>query len=428
MGTFASLRLPNYRWYFTGTTVSSIGMWIARTAQTWLVLQVTGNSGMKTAVLSAIMFAPAILLAPWAGAIADRFDKRMLMTLAGIVMIVDSVLLGAMAVTGHATLLLIYVITFVDGVAGAVDGPARMVFITEVVDRDYLNNAISMGSMSFNGARLAGPFMAGFLIVSFGTGRLFFVNAFTYAFFLVTLWMMRTGDLHLSPKTGKGSGRIREGFAYVRQRSDIMMLMFLAFVMATFGMNFAFTNGMMNNTIFHRDADSYGIMNAAMAVGAMAAALVNARRERTRVRHLVFALGGSVVVTVLGGLTNSYWFFVAMLVPAGFAAITVLVGCNALVQMSVDPAVRGRVMALYSAVLLGGTPLFSPLLGYIGDAWGPRWTVLLGAILCGLGALAATAYLVKTKDIHLRLDWRPRSGFVVVEYANSPAPAAERIA
>ena len=411
--TFESLKIYNYRVYAAGALVSNTGTWMGRVAQDWLVLTELAPSTsvappVALGIVTGLQFAPLVLFAPIAGMIADRFPKRRILFATQSALALTSLLTGVLVVTGAVQLWQIYLLAFIQGVATALDNPARQTFVSEMVPHDSLSNAVGLNSASFNGARLIGPGVAGLVIAAAeSTGPAFFVNTLSFVAVLFALWKMRLGELTPAPRQ-RGKGQIREGLRYVRGRPDIVLIMALVFVLGTFGMNFQMTTALMATGVFHKGAGAYGLLGSIMAIGSLSAALLSARRENPRLRILLVAMAAFVVASAAAALAPSYIWFAVLLIPVGLAALTVLTTANSMVQLSVDPAMRGRVMALYMAVFMGGTPLGAPLIGWIGSAWGPRWTILVGSIATGLAVIAAMLYLVRSEDIRVSFDRQTR--------------------
>jgi MFS family permease len=408
--TFSSLRIYNYRVYAAGALISNTGTWMGRVAQDWLVLtQLTPHSSVALGIVTGLQFAPLALFAPIGGMITDRFPKRRILFATQSSLALTSLLTGILVVTGAVQLWHIFLLAFVQGVATALDNPARQTFVSEMVPHESLSNAVGLNSASFNGARLIGPGVAGLVIAAFHTGPAFFVNTLSFVAVLFALWRMRPGELHPSPRQ-RGKGQIREGLRYVRGRPDIILIMVLVFVLGTFGMNFQMTTALMATAVFHKGAGAYGLLGSIMAVGSLSAALLSARRPHPRLRVILVAFAAFSLAATALALAPSYDWFAVLLIPVGLSALTVLTTANSIVQLSVDPAMRGRVMALYMAVFMGGTPLGAPLIGWIGSAWGPRWTILIGGVATGLAILAAMLYLVRSEDMHVSYDHlhRPR--------------------
>jgi MFS family permease len=397
--TFSSLSIYNYRVYAAGALISNTGTWMGRVAQDWLVLtQLTPHSSMALGIVTGLQFAPLALFAPIGGMITDRFPKRRILFATQTSLALTSLLTGILVVTGVVQLWHIFVLAFVQGVATALDNPARQTFVSEMVPHESLSNAVGLNSASFNGARLIGPGVAGLVIATFHTGPAFFVNTLSFVAVLFALWRMRPGELHPSPRQ-RGKGQIREGLRYVRGRPDIILIMALVFVLGTFGMNFQMTTALMATAVFHKGAGAYGLLGSIMAVGSLSAALLSARRPHPRLRVILVAFAAFSVASTTLALAPSYDWFAVLLIPVGLSALTVMTTANSIVQLSVDPAMRGRVMALYMAVFMGGTPLGAPL---------------IGCVATGLAIVAAMLYLVRSEDMHVSYHHRHRPRLSVI--------------
>jgi MFS family permease len=407
--TFASLDIRNYRIYASGAFISNIGTWMGRVAQDWLVLtELTDHSSTALGVVTGLQFLPFLLLAPWAGMIADRYPKRRILAITQTSLALSSLALGLLVVTGTAELWMVYGIALFTGIATAVDNPARQTFVSEMVPRDKLANAVSLNSASFNAGRLVGPGVAGLTIAAFGTGWTLLLNTLTFVAVLLALAAMRTSDLRPAPALARGKGAIREGIAYVRSRPDLQLVMALVFVLGTFGMNFQITTALMATKEFGKGPQEYGLLGSVMAIGSLTAALLSARRARPRLAVLLLALVGFTISSGLAAIAPSYPLFALALIPVGLTALTALTTANAMVQLSVDPAMRGRVMALYMAIFMGGTPLGAPLIGWKGDVAGPRWTVGIGTIAVGLMLVAVSIRLARRENVQVTYESRRR--------------------
>ena len=421
--TFSSLSIYNYRVYFAGALVSNVGTWMGRVAQDWLVLtQLTDHDPIALGVVTGLQFAPMVLLAPWAGMVADRFRKRRILFVTQSMLAVTSLLTGVLVVTGVVQLWHVYLLALLQGLATAIDNPARQTFVSEMVPRTSLANAVSLNSASFNAARILGPGVAGLVIAAVGTGPAFFVNTLSFVAVLLALTQMKTELLRPAPRS-RGKGQIRDGLRYVRRRPDIILIMVLVFVLGTFGMNFQLTTALMATQQFHKGAGEYGLLGSIMAIGSLSAALMSARRPRPRLRILLVALAGFVVSSGAAAVAPSYLWFAVLLVPVGLSALTVLTSANSMVQLGVDAHMRGRVMALYMAIFMGGTPLGAPLIGWIGATWGPRWTILVGTIAVALALVGATIYLMRSESLSIRYQRHARPHvFVTRDAPSEPVP------
>ena len=392
--TFRSFVERNYRFLFVGGLVNNIGTWMGRTAQSWLVLTVlTDHDATALGIVTALQFLPALLLAPWAGLVADRFGKRQILTGAQVAMGLVQLTIGVLVLSGHAQLGLVYGLTFAYGVAAALDAPARQAFVCEVVGPELLSNAVGLNSASFNTARLIGPGLAGLLIALVGTGWVFVIDALSVVAIIVSLWRMDARRLLPAPRA-RGRGGIREGLVYVARRPDILLIFAVIFVHGTFAMNFQMTTALMATTVYAKGPGEYGILGSIMAIGSLAAALLAAQRAQPRLRLVLGGLAAFVLASTAAALAPTYWTFAFLLVPVGLSAMTILPTANSIVQLSVEPEMRGRVMSLYLAIFMGGTPLGAPLIGWIGATYGARWTILVGSVADLLVLIAVGAYLV----------------------------------
>lgn len=412
---FASLRVRNYRLFALGALVSNVGGWMAMVAQDWLVLtELTAGSASALGLVAGLQFVPVALFAPLAGAFADRFDKRKVLLVTQSAAALTAVALFVLIVTGAVRLWQVFILAALLGTILAFDNPSRQAFVSEMVPPELLPNAIGLNSASFNAARLIGPGLAGILIGAFGVAPAVAINALTYAAVIGALLLMRTTELDRTPRA-PGKRAVRDGLAYVRRRPDILLIMFIVFMLGTFGLNFPITNALMATQIFGKGAEAYGLLGSVMAVGSLAAALLAARRTKPSLRVLLGSLAGFSVFTTVLAFSPSYPVYAVLLVPVGLTAMTVLPSANSMVQLSTEPEYRGRVMAVYMAIFLGGTPIGAPLVGWVGDAWGARWTLLVGSIATGLTCLLAGAYLLLHERHRRRL--RPISPGWLLERA-----------
>jgi MFS family permease len=392
-GLFRSLRNGNYRLWTMGAFVSNIGTWVQRTAQDWLVLTIlTHHSASAVGVVMALQFGPQMLLLPWTGVAADRFDqRRMLMWTQGI-MGVLALGIGVLTVTGVVTLWQVYVFAFLFGCASAFDAPVRQTFVGQLVGDQDLPNAVALNATSFNSARMVGPAVAGLIIAAVGTGWSFLINGASFFAVLLALLAMNRQELRAPPRSRRGQGGFVQGLVYVRARPDLLVILAMLFLIGTFGLNFPIFISTMAVRIFHEDARAYGLLSSMMAVGTVTGALFNARQDRPRFTMLIASSALFALGTTLAALAPSYWLFGAALVVTGIASLTFTNGTNSLMQLSTEPAMRGRVMALRVGIALGGTPIGAPIVGFVADHAGPRWALgvaaAAGVASALIGALA----------------------------------------
>ncbi|MDE2398179.1 MAG: MFS transporter [Burkholderiales bacterium] len=385
-GVFRSLRSFNYRVWAAGALVSNVGTWMQRTAQDWLVLtQLTNHDAAAVGTVMALQFGPQLLLLPWTGLAADRFDRRRLLAATQATMGALALLLGLLTVTGLVRLWQVDLFAFVFGCASAFDGPVRQTFVAELVGEADLANAVALNSTSFNAARMVGPAAAGLVIASVGTGWAFLINGASFVAVLVSLRWFRVPELHLRAREPRRRGGLVQGLRYVAARPELLAVLAMLFLIGTFGLNFPIFISTMAVGVFHTDARGYGLLSSNMALGTISGALLAAGRERPNLRTLwigsaVFGLG-----CMLAAMAPTYWLFAGALVVIGAAGLTIMNTSNSLMQLATEPAMRGRVMALRLAVALGGTPIGAPIVGAVANRFGPRWALGIAAA-AGLAA------------------------------------------
>ena len=391
---FSALVEPNYRTYLAGSFASNIGTWMQRVAQDWLVLELSGGSGIAVGITTGLQFLPMLLLSPYGGLIADRFDKRQILKVTQSWLGICAAALGLLAISGVATTEYVYAIAFAFGLGTAFDNPARQAFVSEVAGPDHLPNAIGLNSATFHAARIVGPAFAGLVIAAVGAGWAILGNALSYLAFIAALMIMDGRLLRTTPPSPRAKRQIREGLTYVRSRPDMLLVLCVVFFLGTFGLNFTMTSALMAQQEFHRSAQDYGILGTLMAVGSLAGALLAARRRNRPSGRLVVGMAAIFgVMEIASGLAPSYVAYAATLPLLGLVTLLTLTAANASIQLGVDSLRRGRVMALYIMVLMGGTPLGSPILGWIGEAMGARWTLIGGGAATLLGIVVSVLAL-----------------------------------
>lgn len=408
--TFASFAERNYRHYFSGALVSNIGTWMQRTSQDWLVLtQLTDHSMSALGIVSALQFLAMPVLAPVAGVVTDRFPKRRLLLVTQSLLGLNCLLMWLLVVGGTVQLWHVYLFAFAQGIVASFDSPARQAFVSEMVPDRLIANAVGLNSMSFNTARLIGPGAAGLLIAAVGVAPGMLINTLSFLAMLLALVSMNAGRLHpAAPRRGRGSAR--EGLIYIAHRPDLVMVLIMVFMLGTFGINYQITNAAMATKVFGKGPAGYGILGTIMAVGTLAAALIAARRRQPRLSTLVIGMIGFTIATVASALAPSYAIFAVLLIPAGLFGITTMTCANSMVQMGTEPSKRGRVMAVYMAIVMGGTPIGAPVIGRVGDVLGPRQMVLVGPVATGLTTVGVVVFLMVHQGLRMRLErgWPPR--------------------
>jgi len=400
--TFRSLRIRNYRLFASGQVISLTGTWAQRVAQDWLVLELSGNSGIALGIVTALQFAPVLVVGLWSGLLADRYDKRTLLVAVQVVMGVLALLLGLLDVTGAVQLWHVYALSFALGIASAIDTPVRQSFVSELVGPEELPNAVGLNSATFNSARIVGPAVAGVVIAAFGTGWVFLGNALSFLAVVAGLLALRTDELRPVTRLVRAKGQLREGVEYVRDRPELLMPIVLVAMIGTFGLNFQVTMALVAKELFGKGAGSFGLLTSALAVGSLIGALASARRSGPpRVRRLLLSALAFGVLEILVGLAPTFEVMALLLVPTGIAVLTFSTTANTLVQLGSAPHVRGRVLALYILVFTGGTPIGAPLIGAVAETLGARSGLLIGGVLSVASALLATLYVTRTRELRL---------------------------
>jgi MFS family permease len=385
--TFASLRIRNFRLFFAGQIVSQTGTWLGMVAQTLLVLHLT-DSGVALGLLTAAQFGPVLLLGAWAGVVADRSDKRRLLLIVQSLAMLQSFAMGALAFMGSPPLLAIYGVAMAGGVLTAFDNPTRRSFVVEMVQRQDINNAVSLNSALMTGSRVVGPALAGVLVMTVGFGWTFVIDGLSYLAVLVGLAMMRPSELHPSPALERAKGQVRAGLRYARSVPQLWMPLVMMAVIGTLAFNFQVVVPLFVTQDLGGSDQTFTLLFSVLSAGSLVGALVVARRTDTTVTRVgVTAIAFGVSMAMLAVAPNqAVAFLVGPLI--GVASIAFMTSSTALVQTEAAPEMRGRVLALQAMVFLGSTPIGGPVVGWIAEHLGARYALGLGALAC----LAAGAW------------------------------------
>jgi predicted MFS family arabinose efflux permease len=403
--TFKSLGVPNYRRFFAGQVVSLSGNWMQVVAETWLVLKLTG-SGVAVGVTACLQFTPILMLGAFGGLLADRFPKRRLLMLTQATMALPALTLWVLAATGAVELWMVFALVLARGTVNALDNPTRQSFVIEMVGSDRVVNAVGLNSVLVHTARIAGPAMAGVVIATWGVAPCFLINAISFLAMLFALRRMEPQDLRPTELAPRRPGALREALRYVRRTPELAIPLALMAALGTLSFNFQVLLPLLARFTFHGDATTYAALLTAMGVGSVMGALATGARGQTSPKLVVSsaALMGALILAVAAA--PSVPIAVVMLVPLGAATVTFAAGVNSGLQLAVDPAMRGRVMALYSIVFLGSTPIGGPIAGWLSQAISPR----AGLVLGGVAALGAAAVgLAAFRRAGAEIEWeRPR--------------------
>jgi MFS family permease len=411
---FGALRVRNYRLFISGQIVSNVGTWMQRIAQDWLVLELSGKNPVALGIAAALQFLPTLFLTLWAGVLADRIDKRKLLVLVQFGMAASALVLGLLNVSGLVELWHVYLLCLVFGVFTAFDPPVRQSFVAEMVGREHLANAVALNSTSFNLARIVGPAIAGLMIIWTGTGWVFLVNAVSTVAVIIGLLRMNPAELQRSPVSTSRRGQLMAGLRYVRGRPDIMAVLVLVFCVSTFAFTFFTTLAIAAANVFHREADGYGLLSTLLAVGSFSGALLAVRRSTRRKPGLSLLVGSGFafgVFELLAGVMPTYLAFGVALIPCGLAMMTFMNTANSTLQLSVAPEMRGRVMALYMLVFIGGNPVGAPMTGWLAAEFGGRSPFVVGGLIAALSTAVCGVVLARRGGIRMRtrLPWVRRS-------------------
>ncbi len=389
---FTSLEVPNYRRYFAGQIISLSGNWMQLVAEIWLVLQLTG-SGAAVGLTTASQFAPILLFGAYGGLLADRFDKRKLLMITQCAMAIPALALLALSVSGTVEVWMVIALAFVRGSVNALDNPARQSFVVEMVGANRVVNAVSLNSVIVHCARMIGPALAGILIASAGVEPCFLLNALSFVAMIAALKLMVPAELGRAPRAAREPGSLRAGLRYVASTPALAVPLAMMALVGTLSFNFQVLLPLLAHTTFDGGPQTYALLATSLAAGSVAGSLLVGSRERISPRLLVGASAAFGVTTVLAAAAPTLTLEVAALVLIGAASVTFASGVNSTLQLAVEPEMRGRVMALYSVVFLGSTPIGAPIVGALSEWVGPRAGLLLGAAAALTAALAAYVVL-----------------------------------
>nr|WP_205863895.1 MFS transporter [Planosporangium mesophilum] len=419
--TFGSLRVRNYRLFATGQLVKLTGVWMQFTAQDWLVLQLSHQRATALGTVTALQFLPVLLLTLYGGKLADRFDKRKLLIAVNALFAVVAGVLGILVATGAVELWHVFVVAAVSGVINAIEGPVRQSFVSELVNRELLPNALALSAATFNSARIIGPAVAGVAIGWIGMGPVFLANAVMCVGPLISSIRMRPAELYRREpgQVASRDARIVDGLRYTRQRPDLVIPLLLVMIVGLFGFNFPVTLAVTATTVFHAGPQSFGLLSTALAVGALGGALAGSgRRARPSIYIVLVAALMFGSLETLVGFAPTYLSAVVLLIPTGFFMIYFAQAANQRIQLGTDPEYRGRVVALYMLVFLGTTPFGAMIIGWAAEQYGPRSGMWIGGLASLAAGLVMSVVHLRRADAEIGLHLHPRPHVHVRE----PAP------
>ncbi len=412
--TFDSLRVFNYRLYVISQVLSNTSGWMQKIATDWLVNELTHNVAL-VGVTVFLQFAPVLLFGVWGGVIADRVDKRRLMMATQSTTALLCAVLGALTIAGIVEVWQVWGVAFLLGMVAVVEGPARSAFVNEMVGHRRLRNAISLNASIFHLGGLLGPAISGVLIVLVGSGWSISVNAVAAIVVVVTLGCMRVRELLPSPRANRSKGQIREGVKYVIGKPTIFWPMVMLAFVSTFGMTLPVLLVAFADNVYQTGAAGYGLYSSAAAVGALTGAVLSTRRMNVRLRTIMFAAGLFGLALVLAGNSPGEPLFLVFLVGIGVTRLLFATGAESIVQLSTNRAIRGRVMSLYSMVMLGGQALGGPISGAIADRFGVQAAMTVAGVMPAIAAIVIAIVLARSGRLALRIRIRRSGRFVAIE-------------
>jgi len=389
---FRSLSNPNYRLWFGGAFISNVGAWLQRTAQDWIVIaELSDQNASAVGFVVFLQFAPQILLLPITGWAADRMERRKLLFITQSLMAMLALILGLLVLSGHVEYWQVCVCAFALGCVAAFDAPARHAFVSDLVSEKELSNAVGLNSVAFNSARLVGPAIAGILIALIGTGWVFMINVLSFIPLLFALYLFKKRLSIVAPNTSKATpdvAKFLDGFRYIWQYKEMTVILVMSFLICSLGMNFSVYLSAMTVHVFQGHADQYGFLISMMAIGSISGAMVTAsRRSSPSFRSMIYVAALFSVSCFLVSISASFWSFAVLLILLGLSLQLFTTSTVSYMQVATEKRYRGRVMAVVLATAMGSTALGAPLVGWVADTLGARWSIGMG----GVSGLIATA-------------------------------------
>ena len=412
---FSSLKVPNYRLYFYGQSTSLIGTWMQMSAQSWQVLTIT-HSSTDIGFVVALQTLPVLLLGPYGGVVADRVNKRRLMVVLQAAMGVQALVLGLLTVVGEIRFWQICVLAVILGLNNAFENSTRQSFVREMVGPDELRNAITLNSVTVNAARAVGPAVGGVLIATIGIGTCYLLNAASFVAVVTSLLVMDTAALRPTPPSGRAKGQLREGLRYAARTPTIAVPLLMMSLVGLLAYEFQVTLPVLAARTFHGGSEAYGFMTAMMGVGAVVGGLFTAARGRTGLRPMIVASLGFGVAILACAYSPTLAVAYAVLLFVGWASVSFIAIGNSTIQLSAEPSLRGRAIALWQVAFQGTTPIGGPAIGWIIALSDPRTGLAVGGVSCLVagvgGAVLARRARAAAAGAAAPVDLEPAAGDV----------------
>ena len=390
---FHALRVRNFRLFVIGQGISLIGTWMQTTAQAWLVVTLT-NSPLALGLVTTLQFLPVMFLSLYGGVLADRLPKRRTLLVTQTLLMIQAGIFAILVATGMIQLWQVYVLAFCQGLVQAIDVPVRQSFFVEMVGREELPNAVALNSMTFNGARIIGPAIAGVLIAKIGIAPALALNAISFIAVIIGLAMMRASELHVVEKRPREPvlRQLREGIAYAWKTPQIRVVIITVAAIGTFGYNFTVTVPLVANFVLKTDAQGYGLLSAAFGAGALIAAIGTAYLKQQTLQRMLIGAALFSLALAIASLTTLFWLSLALFAGIGVTSIIFSTSSNTLMQLNTPDELRGRVLSLFVLLIGGTTPIGGFLTGALADRFGVPFALVFCAVACIIGVIAATIY------------------------------------
>ncbi|MGA1170052.1 MAG: MFS transporter [Ilumatobacteraceae bacterium] len=379
-GMFRSLKQYNARLYFSSLLVSNIGSWLQLTGTSYLVYRLTGNAA-DLGYNVAFQFLPMLVLGTWAGAFADRYDRRTIMIATQSLMALQAMVLGILDLTDNVTLPVVWALSLFLGVVGAMDNPARRGLITELVPTTQLGNAMSLNTTVMTGSRVFGAALAAVLVVPLGTGWLFILNGVSYAAMIYGVVGLRTAEMVPAVKRPSGGTPVRDVFRYVASNRRLSSMFIAYIVVSTFAFNYSVVFPKFADVKWGNE-DAFGWLLTVTGIGSVVGSLATARLQRVSLRWLMFNVGVLGAANIAIAFSQQLWLAFVLCLPLGFGGAAMIASGNAISQQESPPDMRGRLLALTAVAFLGSTPIGGPVTGLIADFVSLEWSLAYGGVSC----------------------------------------------
>jgi MFS family permease len=392
---FSSLKIRNYRLYFTSQVISSAGTWMQAIGQSWLVLTLT-NSGTALGLTVALQFLPTLILGPWFGVFVDNFSKRKLLYITQSISSILALILGILVITNSVELWMIYILALGFGITNALDSPTRQTFTHELVGKANIFNAISLNSIQVNLTRVVGPMIAALLIANFGLAPLFFYNSISFIAVIVSLSMMDISKLHIHKAENKIRGQLTAGIKYIRSSPVIWTILVMMAIVGTFTYEFSTTLPLIAKFTFKGNATTFALFSSALGIGSILGSIYTANSGQAKISKFIriaFLFG---IFVLLFALAPNLPIALIISMFVGFFSINFINLGSVILQMESSPDMRGRVMSFWTVAFLGTTPIGGPLVGWISQQSSPRWALAVGGIAAIIAGFIGL-YVIKSR-------------------------------